>query len=334
MKIPQKILVIQTAFIGDVILATSLVEAIHTNFPNAEIHFLVRKGNEGIFLNHPFINKVLIWDKKYRKISNMYFIIKQLRNENYSMVFNLQRFLSSGIFTVFAKSKITIGFDKNPLSFLFSKKIKHEIGLSNYRHETQRNNSLLEAIGISNPNTNTKIYPSVVDFKNVEKYKNEEYLVIAPASVWFTKQFPENKWLELINKLENRFKILFIGSKDDKELADRIISKCNDKKTLNLCGSLSLLESAALLKDAKRVFVNDSAPMHLASGINAATTAIFCSTIPAFGFGPTSENSRIIETKEVLNCRPCGLHGKKECPQNHFKCANTVDVNTIISTID
>lgn len=334
MKIPQKILVIQTAFIGDVILATSLVEAIHANFPNAEIHFLLRKGNEGIFLNHPFIKKIIVWNKKNRKISNMFYIIKQLRKEDYSIVFNLQRFLSSGIFTLLSKSKITIGFDKNPLSALFSYKIKHQISSESFTHETDRNNSLLEAIDITATGFKTKIYPTKSDFDNVASFKNEAFIVIAPASVWFTKQFPEHKWVEFITKLEADYKIILIGSNSDAELADRIISESGNKKTLNLCGRLSLLESAALLKDAKRVFVNDSAPMHLASGVNAPTTAIFCSTIPAFGFGPTSEVSKIIETKELLSCRPCGLHGKNECPIKHFNCANTIDVDTIISTID
>lgn len=60
----MKILVIQTAFIGDVILATSLIESIHTKYPNAKIDFLLRKGNENLLQKHPFLNDVLIWDKK------------------------------------------------------------------------------------------------------------------------------------------------------------------------------------------------------------------------------------------------------------------------------
>ena len=54
--------------------------------------------------------------------------------------------------------------------------------------------------------------------------------------------------------------------------------------------------------------------------MNAPTAAIFCSTIPEFGFGPLSDNSQIIQVSEKLDCRPCGLHGKKACPQGHFKC--------------
>ncbi|WP_239512993.1 glycosyltransferase family 9 protein, partial [Klebsiella aerogenes] len=64
------------------------------------------------------------------------------------------------------------------------------------------------------------------------------------------------------------------------------------------------------MKDAIMNYVNDSAPMHFCSAVNAPVDAIYCSTIPAFGYGPLSDKSYIIETKQPLACKPCGLHGK------------------------
>jgi heptosyltransferase-2 len=77
------------------------------------------------------------------------------------------------------------------------------------------------------------------------------------------------------------------------------------------------------MRDAAMNFVNDSAPMHFSSAMNAPTTAFYCSTIPEFGFGPLSDRSRIVESNEDLACRPCGLHGKKSCPLGHFKCGES-----------
>jgi heptosyltransferase-2 len=68
--------------------------------------------------------------------------------------------------------------------------------------------------------------------------------------------------------------------------------------------------------------------------VNAPVTAIFCSTVPAFGFTPLSDKSFIIETKEQLTCRPCGLHGKKACPLGHFKCGYGIETNSILETIN
>ncbi len=101
----------------------------------------------------------------------------------------------------------------------------------------------------------------------------------------------------------------------------------------NLAGKLSFLQTAALMKDATMNYVNDSAPLHIASSVNAPVTAIFCSTVPSFGFGPLSEKSFIVEIQEIIPCRPCGLHGFKKCPEKHFKCAYNIKSEQLIDKI-
>src|SRR5574337_1834035 len=133
-------LIIQTAFIGDVILATGLIEKLHQSYPEAKIDFLLRKGNEGLLVGHPFLRSVLIWDKKQSKVSNLIKIILRVRASRSDCVVNVHRFASSGLIAGLSNSKIKIGFDKNPVSFLFTKKIKHEIGS---KHEAERNHQLI-----------------------------------------------------------------------------------------------------------------------------------------------------------------------------------------------
>ena len=88
----QKILIIQTAFIGDVVLATALLEKWHGFYPEDQIDFLVRKGNEGLLDNHPFLHEVLIWNKKENKTKNLFQLLKKIRRTKYDKVINLQRF--------------------------------------------------------------------------------------------------------------------------------------------------------------------------------------------------------------------------------------------------
>ena len=109
----KRILIIQTAFIGDVILATPLVEKLHEAYPEYIIDFLLRKGNEGLFANHPYINKIYIWNKKEDKYRDLFNILMKVRQIRYDYIINLQRFLSTGIFTILSGSKIKIGFKKN-----------------------------------------------------------------------------------------------------------------------------------------------------------------------------------------------------------------------------
>ncbi len=322
----MKFLIIQTAFPGDVILATPLIEKLHHFFPESKIDFLLRKGNEPLLENHPKLNEIIVWDKRKNKFSHLISILLKIRKNKYGLVINLQRFASSGILTAFSGANNKIGFDKNPFSFLFTKKIRHEIG--NGKHETERNLLLIEHF-TDKTFFPPRLYPAEKDFQAVAELKKSKYICIAPASVWFTKQFPKHKWVELINKIPGDYSIYMAGGKNDAGLAEEIIKDSINKKVFNLCGKLSFLQTAALMKDAGMNFVNDSAPLHIASAMNAPVTAIFCSTIPAFGFRPLSEKSVIIETKEILSCRPCGLHGKNACPEGHFKCAEKISVNDI-----
>jgi heptosyltransferase-2 len=324
----KKILIIQTAFIGDVILATPLIEKLKNFYPKADIDFLLRKGNEGLLRDHPKINQLLIWDKKKSKYNSLAKLGREVRRNKYDLLINLQRFASSGILTTSSKAKMKIGFNKNPFSFAYTHKFPHVIDQE--MHEVDRNLSLIEHLTDSSFQTPV-LYPSEQDFKKVEDLqKGGAYYCVAPASVWFTKQFPSEKWIELIDQINHDHPVYLLGSPADLELCAEIREKSIHGNIKILAGELTFLQSAALMKGARMNFVNDSAPMHLASAVNAPVTAIFCSTIPEFGFGPLSEQSRVIETRESLECRPCGLHGKKSCPKKHFKCATTIDTSEIL----
>jgi len=323
-------LIIQTAFIGDVILATGLIEKLHQHYPESKIDFLLRKGNEGLLAGHPLLRNVLVWTKKESKISNLFKIIKQVRANQYDCVVNVHRFASSGLITAFSGSKLKIGFDKNPLSLGFNKNIKHHIG---NRHEVQRNHQLIEEI-TDGDYAKPRLYPSERDVEKVKPFQIERYICIAPTSVWFTKQFPVEKWITFLESIGNRNgKVYLLGAPSDHSACESIRLASSNGSVVNLAGQLSFLESAALIKGAAMNFVNDSAPMHLASAMNAPVTAIFCSTVPSFGFGPLSDRSRIIETKEKLDCRPCGLHGFKACPKRHFKCAYSISNEELIDSL-
>ena len=87
------------------------------------------------------------------------------------------------------------------------------------------------------------------------------------------------------------------------------------------------------MRDAVMNYVNDSAPMHFASAVNAPVTAVYCSTIPEFGFGPLSDESYVVEIAEPLDCRPCGLHGYKACPLGHFNCARNIHDRQLLETL-
>jgi heptosyltransferase II len=319
----QRILVIQTAFIGDVVLATGVLEKLHQFYPESYIDILVRKGNESLFNEHPFLHQVLIWNKQISKYKNLFKVLKKIRENQYELVINLQRFAATGFLTAFSGAKSKIGFDKNPFSFLFTEKIKHIIGdTKNQIHEIHRNHSLI-ALLTDDIVAKPVLYPTESDKKAIEQYISpQSFICLAPASVWFTKQFPEHKWVEFLNALPEEYAVYLLGAPNDKALCDRLINASPQQHIQNLCGKLGFLASAALMQKAVMNYVNDSAPLHFASAVNAPVTAVYCSTLPSFGFGPLSTKSWVVENKEKLSCRPCGLHGKK-----------TIQVEQLLDTI-
>ena len=351
----NKFLIIQTAFIGDVVLATIIIEKLHADFPDAQIDFLLKKGNEGLLENHPFVNKVLIWDKKQHKTKNLFALINIIRCTKYTKVINVQRYFSTGLVTALSGAEEKIGFDKNPLSFLFDVKGKYVIGTKeNPIHEVRRSLSLV-AHFTSDVSVSVKLYPTQQDYEKAEAIKNNaflsdgyevnlsnmilqtepvEYICIAPCSVWFTKQYPKEKWIEFIKHLGRQTHIFLLGSKSDKLFCDDIKTALPDYPICNLCGEVSFLQSAALMQNAVMNYVNDSAPLHIASAMNAPVIAIFCSTVTWFGFTPLNSNGFVIEKEESLPCKPCTSHGKRTCPQKHFKCANDITVRQLLAPLN
>lgn len=328
--VPQRILVIQTAFIGDVILATSLLEKIHSQLPKAKIDFLVRKGNESLVSDHPFINELIIWNKQESKYRSLFKLLKKIRASEYDAVINTQRFGATGMLTAFSGAPIRSGFAKNPFSIGFTHSADHKIG--NGTHEVERNQRLIEFF--TDPIfAKPKLYPASKDFSKTEEFSKLPFVTLSPSSVWFTKQYPEEKWIELIDKLPSKFNVYLLGGPGDQKKNQDIIEKCKVNVPENLAGKLSLLQSAALMSKAEMNYVNDSGPLHLCSAMNAPVTSVFCSTIPDFGFTPLSDKSHVIETTEDLECRPCGLHGLKSCPKGHFNCANSISTNQLLNTL-
>lgn len=322
----KKILIIQTAFIGDAILISSVLESLHRRFPEAYLALVVRKGNETIYENHPYLNQVYVFDKQ-RKLSSFFSLQRVIRKEKFELVLNFHRYFSSGLLAVLSGAMEIRGFKKNPLSFFFTKAFPHE-----YRegwHEIDRNHQLIRDLTTGQPSM-PRIYPSPLDYQFVQIYiTRAPFITLSPGSVWFTKQLPLNKWIDLMQQYEHT--IYLLGGSSDSALCESLVTRFpNRKNIVNLAGKLTLLQSAALMKHAVMNYMNDSAPLHLASAVNAPVTVFYCSTVPSFGFYPLSDNSRIVQTEYDLSCRPCGLHGYRRCPLEHFLCGQTINVHKVM----
>jgi ADP-heptose:LPS heptosyltransferase len=311
----MQILIIQTAFLGDLILSTALIEKLKKIYPDSSIDILIKKGNEKVLNHHPEIRNIFLFDKG-SKFNSFLKNIKEIRSFNYDLSINLHKHFSTGLFSLLLKAKQKIGFSKNPLSVFYSKKYPYQWEI----HEINRIQSLIEHSGyteISKP----KLYPGEEDWKLVEAEFKNPYISISPASIWPTKRLPNSKWVSLINQIPDHLDIYLMGGPDDINVCQEI-SKLSSRSVKIIASKYHILTDAAIMARSQMNYVLDSAPLHICSAMNAPQTVIYCSTAPKYGFGPLSDISIIIETNESLTCRPCGPHGHKKCPEGHFKCSN------------
>lgn len=331
-RLVDRFLIIQTAFLGDVVLATALIEKLRAHYPSARIDFLLRKGNEHLLNRNPEISKLYVWDKQAGKLKNLWKIGLEVRKARYSCVVNVHRYGTSGFVTWMSGAREKIGFSANPFSWSYTRKVEHRFSKpedSSVIHETDRNQALIEKLTDKQP-AKPRLYPSAGDETAVAVYRNSgPYVCVAPSSVWATKRYPIERWAAVIEQLPVGHTVYLLGGKDDTSLCDELRALCSNRPVENLAGKLSMIQSAVLMQGAVMNYANDSGPVHFASALNAPMTAVFCSTHRCFGFGPLSDQSRLVELQE-LYCKPCGIHGYPACPQGHFRCAKDIEINALL----
>ncbi len=330
MILSGKILVFQTAFIGDVILTLPMIQVLKTKIPDLEIDFVANKRASAVLQNHPDINEIIVYDKygKDRGLKGFKKLIKLLESKKYDAAIVPHRSIRSALLIYLSKIKTRIGFDRSAGRMLFTHIIKYRYDL----HEVERNISLLRPFLIKEKIKELpRLYPSKTDKMTVDKILFEEEILdtsrligIAPGSVWNTKRWTKEGYFQLVRKLlSEKYIVCLIGGKEDVKLCNEIINNTRVGGVFNLSGKLTLLQSAELIRRCRVLISNDSAPVHLAAAVDTPVVAIFGATAPSFGFAPYSDGSVVVET-DGLPCRPCAIHGGNRCPIGTFDCMKKI----------
>ena len=326
----MNILIIHTAFIGDIVLSTALVSKIKEKYPDSDIYYLTTPLGKEILKNNPKIKEIIVYDKRGKDKGFRAFIsfVRKIRKLKIDVCLTPHRYLRSSLLSFLSGAKIRIGYDIASLSFVFNKKIKYD----RTKHEVEK---LLSFIDDSPNRYELEMYPSEKDkiridtlLKNLSE--NKKIILIAPGSKWFTKRWPEEYFRILIQNLVKRDDLLIVitGGKEEREIELNL-----DSKVLDLRGEISLLELAELTKRAILVVSNDSAPIHITSAFpDTRIVGIFGPTVKEFGFFPWSKNSKVFEIKG-LYCRPCAIHGGNSCPEKHFRCMREITPDLIENEI-
>ena len=331
-------LVVQTSFLGDVVLTTPLIAELAKR---SEVDVLTTLPGAEILANNPAIRNTLVYEKRDgdKGLSGFIRTVSHVRHSglhgspsaagetprasygSYDVAYMAQGSLRSAMLAFAAGAKERIGFDTAAGRTLYTTRVRYDPE----RHHAERLwwLSMSECADPPRPEQlRPRVYPGDDERRAVDKLLSESgitapYIALAPGSAWATKRWPF--YPELATLLGERFAVVVVGGNGDVSTGEIIVSQLPPGRAVNAAGKLPLLGSAEIIGRAAALVANDSASQHLASAMGTATVTVYGPTTPAFGFGPLAPRSTTAGVSG-LACRPCHKHGPARCPLGHWRC--------------
>jgi heptosyltransferase-1 len=332
MKVPRKILIVKPSSLGDIVHSLPFLYALKQCFPGAEIHWVIAHGFEGLLQGHPMIHRLWIIKKdSWRNIRNarqtvqeVRLLFRELKQEKYDLVIDLQGLLRSGIITSATGSPVRIGFQEaREGSRVF---YTHTVTGGKDIHAVDRYLKIAEYLGCDISDISFP-FPPVERASSFIPYPSslptpDGYAVLVPGARWKTKRWPAEHFGKLASLLPT--KTCIVGSKGDSTIADEIVS-LSKGKSISLAGKTDLKDLLNIMKQAQFVVSNDSGPMHIAAALGTPVFAIFGPTDPR-KTGPYGEGHTVIRSNTP--CAPCF---KKSCED--IKCMNSLSAKEVFEII-
>jgi heptosyltransferase-3 len=249
----KRILIISLSNIGDAVMTTPVLQYLHKTHKNFNFDIVCDLKSIEIFKSCPYVNNIYIKNKQ-EGLFGILKLIKILRKTKYEMAIDLR----TDLMLYFIKAKIKY--------FKFNDKEIHSVIKHFYALKED-----LDKL------PDTKVWIPRSSLINAKKLLNKSKKIIALGigSNAAHKLWPVENYLKLIELLRNRFDTcVLLGDKRDYELATKFVKK-SKIKTFNFCGSLSLMDSSAILSYADYFIGNDSGLGHIASALKIPSFTIF-----------------------------------------------------------
>ena len=307
----MKILVLRFSSIGDIVLTTPVMRCLKTQKPEYQVHFATKKAYKNLLANNPYIDKIHVLEDSLSDLAS------ELKKEEFDLIIDLHNNLRTVNLWSLLRVK-RIKFDK--LNWEKWLMVRLKVNMLPYEHIVDRYLETLSSLGVVNDGKGLDYF--IPDSTSLSAFTlPNHYIVYALGAQHNTKKLPLSKQIELCNSINGT--VVLIGGKEDIEAGEQLSQSCTN--ALNLCGQLSIDQSALLMKGADKVFSHDTGMMHIAAALCKPIVSIWGNTIPEFGMYPyypadfDDSKSQMLEVNN-LSCRPCSKIGYDKCPKGHFKC--------------
>ncbi len=329
----KRILVVQTAYLGDVILSQPLWAAVKRAWPTAEVDLLVQPQWAPLFEADPYLHQVITFDKRGRQRGwrGLRRLAAELGARQYDTALCPHPSFRSALLLRWAGIPERIGFAESAGAMLFTSNVRRDRMLP----EVDRVLTLLAVWGLRpseaerRPQLTVPVNDADAKLASWGLTPGQRFVCAHPGSVWATKRWLPAGFARVLSDLaDDGLRPVVIGGVGDVSETNQVQDRCRTMP-LNLAGKLSLPELTLLLSRASLLVTNDSGPMHIAGAVGIPVVAVFGSTVPALGYAPVGSPSRVVE--HPLACRPCGPHGHRRCPLGHFDCMARISADEVLT---
>lgn len=325
----MNVVILQTAFLGDVLLTLPLAAAVKRVFPDATVTFVTTPSASDMASAFGAVDVVVPFDKRgvHSTMQSQQELARSLQSSRTTIVLVPHKSIRSALFVRSINADIVVTYRDAAARWVASKHIDVPSGL----HDAERHLNLLKPIlplGMSLPRLDECVPLRVAHDPTYDRTDAAPVAVLAPGAVWATKRWPAERFRELAIRLVHAgMHVRVIG---DASVRDVTMGLADVE---NLAGETTMRQAAAIIGQSSILVANDSAPVHLASLQQVPVVAVFGPTAPEFGFGPFGSNTMVLQRTD-LSCRPCSDHGTTQCPLTTHDCMNGISVDDALAAVN
>lgn len=333
----KRILVIKFSSLGDVILSTAAIRALRKQYPapKFKITFLVGLGSKDILLRNPHIDELLVCDfkNKDRGLAGFLKLAKILRKRYFDIVIDLQNNRRSHLLSWLTLALDRYGYANKKFGGLLNHAVVDDRSVMDPVSHQFR---IFRLLKVANDDPHLEMFPTAEDDKFVEDFLRSQWLAknqrmvgihITASPRWQTKVWPSGNIVRLCEELGKRdIRVVITGTDKDRALAASLAAGVKNLKLIDSCGKLTINQLACLIKRCAVYITGDSAPLHIAAGVDTPVIALFGPTDPKRHVPPARVCSVI---RKELPCSPCY---KSKCA--HAKCMRSITAEEVMAAVD
>jgi heptosyltransferase-2 len=321
---PAQILVIRYSALGDVVLATSVLEPLRARFPGARIEWVTDALYAPLLEGLPEIAQI---HRLGRDGADAALPLAARLRGRFDVVIDLQNKLRSAVVARAAA----------PLRTAFRRRTALRALMSVFgsdpplvrAHATQLYAEALAPLGVTAPGkVKVSLSPQARALASDALEGVEGPVVaIAPGARWATKRWPAERFAALADALHaDGARIVLCGGPGDRVAFEAFRAAAR----VRVAADLSFLPLDALAAAIARVdllVACDSGPVHLATAVGTPVLALFGPTSTRRWGPPPPGRALSLE----LPCAPCSNHGGDYCPEGHHRCLGDLTPQLVLA---